>query len=320
MIAESQSVLIIGSRGSDLARWQAEHVASRLQGEVRIEIIKTKGDQMLDVPLQGRVDKGFFTKEIEDALLDGRVDLAVHSLKDLPTTLPPGLFLGAVSERAQVSDVLLVRPEKVDTTRLIPVVDGGRIGATSLRRQALLRRFAPELEAVMLRGNVPTRLRKLRENQYDAIIVARAGLDRLELDQSGLHAFELNPDIWIPAPGQAALGIEVRSGDKAVLEALQGVNHPLTSREVRIERSLLARFEGGCHVAFGAWARIRDGKVLVLAGHEDEQGRWLAVQIEATQDKEAEQLAYDTLMQVMKTKVEVDSWDGVLATRWRPSY
>jgi hydroxymethylbilane synthase len=312
--------LIIGSRGSDLARWQAEHVASRLPGQVRIEIIKTKGDRILDTALQGSADKGFFTKELEDALLEGRVDLAVHSLKDLPTTLPDKLMLGAVSARAPIADVLLVRTDKLDEKRLLPVVDGGKVGATSLRRQALLRRYAPELVPMMLRGNVPTRVQKLRDGQYDAIILARAGLERLELPLDGLACFELNPEIWLPAPGQAVLGIELRENDHDTLNAIKELHDDTSWRAVNVERTLLSRFEGGCHAAFGAWARVQGKGMDVLVGHEDDQGRWLAARAEADNDRDAQELAYTKLRDVMKTGIEVDHWDGILAQRWQPSY
>lgn len=305
--------LVIGSRGSQLALWQSEYVSECLEAECRIKVIKTSGDRFLDQSLQGQADKGFFTKEIEDELLAGEVDLAVHSLKDLPTTLPEGLALGALMKRVAPSDLLLVRPERVFADAALPVVAGSVVGATSLRRQALLRRFAPDLDPAMLRGNVPTRIRKLRDGEYDAIIIARAGVDRLKLDLEGLAVFELNPEIWLPAPGQAVMGIEIREGDSRIIEAVSPLADDLSARAVCIERDLLARFEGGCHTAFGSLARPSEKGVDILVGHEDEAGRWLAAQVFADDDQVAMDAAYEKLSRVLKTGLEEDKWSGKIA-------
>ncbi len=304
---------VIGSRGSQLARWQADHVAAALPGGADIIIIKTAGDRFLDQSLQGQADKGFFTKEIEDELLAGRVDLAVHSLKDLPTTLPAGLALGAVSRRAAVADLLLVHPAAHAPGRPLPVKAGGKLGATSLRRQSLVRRFAPDLEPLMLRGNVPTRLDKLRRGDYDAIIIARAGIDRLGLSLDGLLAYELDPRVWLPAAGQAVLGLEIREGDSLMRERLQGFHDETSFRAVTLERGLLARFEGGCHTAFGAWAVIDDHQITVRLGHEDATGVWRATMVEATRDEDVLEAAYARMAAVLDGKEEEATWQGAIA-------
>lgn len=312
--------LVIGSRGSKLALWQANHVAGILGNKAEIKIIKTSGDKFLDQNLQGQADKGFFTKEIEDELLAGTVDLAVHSLKDLPTILPDGLTLGCVSKRAAVSDLLLVRNEMVDENNAVPVKAKSRIGATSLRRQSLLRRYAPELVPTFLRGNVPTRIDKLRRGEYEAIIIARAGIDRLQLDLTDLSVFELNPYIWLPAPGQAALGIEIRENDERVENAISVLKDTMAERAVSIERDLLTRFEGGCHTAFGALANVGADKAEVLVGFEDADGNWFAAKAEANDDEELKEIAYNKLQGIIASGKEEDEFCGKIAYKIKLSY
>lgn len=247
---------IIGSRGSDLALWQTRWVAQRLSAPVDTKIIHTQGDRVLDRDLSGMEGKGFFTKEIEDELHAGSIDIAVHSLKDLPTTTPAGLSIAAICERAPVSDMLLVHPDWHDPSRPFPVKPGGKVGASSLRRQACVRAAGPSLEPASLRGNVPTRVRKCREGQYAAVVLAEAGLSRLALDFKPLFAYRLSSEIWLPAPGQGALGIETRANDPAE-SFVANLHHAPTAHACDIERGLLARFEGGCHLPLGTWA---DGK------------------------------------------------------------
>lgn len=300
--------LVIGSRGSRLALWQAGHVAELLPCESMVKVIKTSGDRFLDQALQRRNDKGFFTKEIEEELIAGTVDLAVHSLKDLPTLLPDGLMLGAVTKRAGVSDLLIVRPGAIDAANPLPVKTGGRLGATSLRRQALLRRYAPMYDPAMLRGNVPTRVDKLRRGDYDAIIIARAGVDRLGLDLSGLSVFELNPAVWLPAPGQGVLGIEIRKGDAQTASALVKLNDSRVRGAAGIERELLSRFEGGCHTAFGSWAELGEGRITLRLGREDDGGRWFAAVVTGEREEEIIELAYEKLKRVVSSGNEEDSF------------
>jgi len=270
----SKETVKIGSRGSRLALWQAEAVARLLGAPSEIKVVETSGDRFLDINLQGRLEKGFFTKEIEETLLAGEIDIAVHSLKDLPVESPPGLCIGACLERAAVCDLLLVHPEWHDPKELLPLRAGGRVGATSLRRRALLTVYAHQAEAVFLRGNVPTRIRKCREGQYGAIVLAGAGVERLSLELAPLVAYELNPEIWLPAPGQGAIAVQARSEDGKTLSMLAAMDSVETRHAVSIERGLLAKFEGGCHTAFGAWARPEDGAWKVVLGLERTGEGW----------------------------------------------
>lgn len=287
--------IIIGSRGSDLALWQANYVKKKLQElqvEAEIKVIKTSGDIFLEKSLQQGLDKGAFTKEIEEELLKKEIDVAVHSLKDLPTEMPTGLQLTAVSEREACADLLLVHPSATEQSNPLPVKENSIIGATSLRRQSLLRKFAPSLKAKMLRGNVPSRIKKLRDGQYQAIILAEAGIKRLKLVLDDLIVYRLNPLLWLPAPAQGVLGLQSRIDDVSANELLQTLHHPDTFTLVNIERQLLRHFEGGCHSAFGAWANyeisppkgLTTKKIRVLLGHENSTGHWQAKEI---LDKEA---------------------------------
>lgn len=272
----------IGTRGSELALWQARHIQARLGGEgagVSLDIIKTTGDRLLDIPLQNQLDKGFFTKELEVALLDLRVDAAVHSLKDLPTQLPEGLVLAAVPGRAAVGDLLLVRREAVDLGRPLPLKPGSRVGTASMRRMALLKHLAPDVEATFLRGNVPTRLGKAQKGELDAVILARAGVSRLGLDPGELVVFDLNPRLWLPAAAQGALGLEARGADQATLDRLAQLHHVPTASAVDVERGLLRRMEGGCHSAFGALAEVDEaGQGVLRAGLGDDNG-WHHIEV-----------------------------------------
>ena len=231
--------LIIGSRGSDLALWQSRWVAAHLGIPTEIKIIQTQGDRILDRDLTGVEGKGFFTKELEDALYARSIDIAVHSLKDLPTTTPPGLHIAAVCERAPASDILLVHPDWHDPDAPLPIRRGGRVGASSLRRQAFVRGAGQALEPVSLRGNVPTRVRKCKEGQYAAVVLAEAGLSRLAIDFSPLRAYRLSVAQWLPAPGQGALGIETRSADPAG-EVCARLNHG-SNAERLLHRARAAR-------------------------------------------------------------------------------
>ncbi len=265
--------LKLGTRGSELALWQARETARRLPGGADIEIIKTAGDQRQDIPLQGQLEQGFFTKEIERQLMSGAVDAAVHSLKDLPTQLPPGLVLAAILPRAAVSDLLMVHPEWHDPAAPLPLKAGCPVGAMSLRRQALLRVHGPQAEARMIRGNVPTRLERCAAGEYGALILARAGVERLGLKPAGLVRYELQPELWPCAPGQGAVAVEARADDAEALAILAQIDDEPTRRAVELERRLLANFEGGCHTAFAAWARLVKHQWEVLLGLEL-AGQW----------------------------------------------
>jgi hydroxymethylbilane synthase len=266
-------MIVIGSRGSQLALWQANHIQARLQAlgaETRIEIIKTSGDKIQDVALAKAGGKGLFTKEIEEALLEGSIDLAVHSLKDVPTEIPGGLTIAAVPEREDPRDAILGK-------RLKDLTDGDIVGTSSLRRSAQLKAVG-RVSIKMLRGNVDTRLRKLDEGQYGAIVLAAAGLRRLGLEQ---RIAELIPiEIMCPAAGQGALAIETR-GDGGPAHALaQKLNHADTRSAVTAERALLKTLEGGCQVPVGAHAIISGGTVRLRAivaspgGERTIRGEW----------------------------------------------
>jgi len=258
-------LLVAGTRGSTLALWQTRQVADRLQAaspglEVQIRIIRTRGDAVADRPLSQVGGKGLFVTEIEDALAAGEIDLAVHSLKDMPTEQPEGLVLGAILERADARDALVVRGGAGD---LWSLPAGARVGTSSLRRQAQLLAARPDLQTLDLRGNVDTRLRKLREGRYDAIVLAGAGLERLGL--AGAISQILPLDVVLPAVGQGALCVEVRAGDAATRGLVAALDHAATRRAAGAERALLRRLEGGCQVPVGAYARPEGGE-LVLQG------------------------------------------------------
>ena len=243
----------VGTRGSALALWQTRHVSSRVKVAVTERIITTQGDVNLTDKLVGKLEKGFFTQELETALHAKEIDWAVHSLKDLPTRMPEGLTLGAVLERAPAADLLLLRPEAVDELKALPVKAGSRIGSCSLRREAMLKHYAPGTLPVPLRGNVPTRVQKLRDGLYDGILLAEAGVTRLDLPLDGLAVFRLNPSRWPCAPGQGAVAVQCRADDREVIEVLSVLHHAPTARAVNLERDFLRELEGGCTTPFGCF-------------------------------------------------------------------
>jgi hydroxymethylbilane synthase len=251
----------IGSRGSALARWQAEHVKARLEAagtQAEIVFITTTGDRLLDRRLELVGGKGAFLKEIEEALLAGQVDLAVHSLKDVPTKLPEGLRLAACLERADPRDALV----SADGLGFGELPSGARVGTTSLRRQAVVRSLRPDLEVLDLRGNVDTRLLRLREGRFDAILLAMAGLDRLGRGAEVTQA--LDPEVFVPAPGQGAIVIECRDRDEDAAAAVRPLNHDPTQAAVDAERTFLASLGGGCNVPLGAHAVVTPAGTLRL--------------------------------------------------------
>jgi hydroxymethylbilane synthase len=244
--------LRIGSRGSQLALWQANHIAALLRGAghmVEIEIIKTTGDRLQEVTFAQVGSKGMFTKEIEEALAEGRVDLAVHSLKDLPTELPEPFALAATPPRVDPRDVLVSEKH----LRLADLPQGARVGTSSQRRRAQLKALRPDIDAVEFRGNVDTRLRKLAEGQVEAILLAAAGLDRL--GKTDWVRERLDPKNFCPAAGQGSLGIETRKDDAATIEAVSFLDHADTRFAVTAERAALASLGGGCQVPIGIHCR-----------------------------------------------------------------
>jgi hydroxymethylbilane synthase len=264
--------IVIGSRGSDLALWQANFVKRELQKahkglKVEIKLIKTKGDKILNVALSKIGDKSLFTKELETALLNGEIDIAVHSLKDLQTSLPKGLKLAAVTKRHDVEDVLIARKKK---TTIESLPEGATVATGSLRRKAQLKHIRPDIKVVDLRGNVPTRIDKFLKSKWDAIILARAGVERLKMKK---YISSIIPkETILPAVGQGALGIEISSKNKFAEKIVKVLHDENAYCAVLAERALLKTLEGGCQVPIGAFAEVRsnglylDGLVASLDG------------------------------------------------------
>jgi hydroxymethylbilane synthase len=257
--------IIIGSRGSELALWQANFVKKELEKKnknvsVEIKIIKTKGDKILDVALSKIGDKSLFTKELETELINKNIDLAVHSLKDLQTDIPKGLILAAVTKRHNVQDVLIARKKG---TTIFNLPDSATIATGSLRRRCQLLHLRPDLNIVDLRGNVPSRIKKFLESDWDAIILARAGVERLKLNK--YISSIIKTDVMLPAVGQGALGIETRVDNKFVNDIVKSIHHEDTYKAVLAERALLKVLEGGCQVPIGAFAEVKQNSLLIDA-------------------------------------------------------
>jgi hydroxymethylbilane synthase len=256
--ARASESLIVGSRGSQLALWQARHIAGLLRDsgiDTCIEVIKTTGDRLPTAALIGAGGKGLFTKEIEEALLAGAIDLAVHSLKDLPTELPEGLVIAAIPMREDARDAILGR-------RLDELTPGARVGTSSERRRAQLLALRPDLDVQPVRGNVDTRIRKRKQGQYDAVVLALAGLRRLGLEREAVQIFSV--DEICPAAGQGALAIETRRGD-AVSAICSRLGHEPTRQAVACERAVLAGLGGGCHLPVGAFAEVEGDRLRMRA-------------------------------------------------------
>ncbi len=256
--------LRLGTRGSALARAQTAGIAAQLKAsnpdlEVEEIIVRTRGDAMLGSPIHELGGKGLFVKEIEDALLRGDIDAAVHSLKDLPSELPEGLILASIPEREEPWDALVSRGGE----SIRGLVPGSRIGTSSLRRIAQIRRYRRDLEIVELRGNVDTRLEKVAAGEVEAAVLALAGLKRLGLEERATET--LAPELMLPAPGQGALAIETRDDDAATRRLMEGLDHLETKRAVTSERAVMARLEGGCQLPLAVFAEIRKGEFHIKA-------------------------------------------------------
>lgn len=255
-------ILIIGTRGSDLALWQANFVKDQLAGigvQSELKIIKTQGDSFLNLRLDKLEGKGFFTKELEEELLNGQIDIAVHSHKDLPTKQPEGLIIAAVSEREDPAELLLILKDCVDIHQKLSVKFSGMVGTSSNRRKAQLLAIRPDLEVEDLRGNVLTRIQKLRDEDYDAIMLAKAGVHRLGADLSEFYIEEVQPMEIVPAPAQGVLALQIRENDKELFDELQGLNHPDVAQAIGLERKVLNIFDGGCHMPLGCYCRKEEG-------------------------------------------------------------
>lgn len=273
----ARAKLRLGTRGSELARTQSRTVAAaleRLGFAVELTIIKTSGDQNTTSTFASIGPQGAFVREIEQALVEQRVELAVHSFKDLPTKSPPEITIAAVMQRVDPADLLLVRRDASASAAdggLLPLKPGARVGTASARRRAWLLHFRPDLAVEALRGNVPTRVRRLEEGGFDAIVLAAAGVERLQAEQrlgsslAGIEVLRLDPARFVSAPAQGALAVQCRGDDARVLAALESIDHAPTRAAVAAERDALARAEGGCDVAFGAYCFAENGKHTLIA-------------------------------------------------------
>lgn len=283
----------VATRKSQLALWQANFVKTKLEAlghGVDLVLIETQGDkdQQPFALMQGQ---GFFTKAVQDAVLAGEADVAVHSHKDLPSAVMPGLEIAAVTERADPRDVLLVRPEKFDAVaQNLPLKEGATVGTSATRRQKQLLSLRPDLATRELRGNVPTRVQKLRDGHYDAVVLAAAGLERLGLDLSGLEVLMLEPEVMVPAPAQGALALETRRDAYDVASVLTDLHDIPAYRAVAAERGLMAMLQGGCQLALGAHAVYADGVVRLKAWYE---GRY--VETKHPSSEGAAMLAFEAL-------------------------
>ena len=265
--------VVIGSRGSDLALWQANHVKAQLENigcTVEIKIIVTQGDAIQHLSFDKLEGKGFFTKEIEKELLEGNIDLAVHSHKDLETNPPAGLMIACVSEREDPADLLLVLKDSVDPSKEWNLKENAIVGTSSARRKSQVMRFRPDVEIKDLRGNVPTRIQKLRDGGYDAILLAKAGVDRLKIDLSEFEVVVMNPKSFVPAPAQGVLGLQIREGDTALFDVLQKLNHTEVQRRIGVERKVLNLMEGGCQLPLGVYCDEND--IVYVSYSEDWKG------------------------------------------------
>ena len=267
----------IGSRGSDLALWQANHVKRQLENlgcTVDITIITTQGDAIQHLSFDKLEGKGFFTKEIEQALLDNTIDLAVHSHKDLETNQPEGLEIACVSEREDPADLLLIAKGSVDTEKVWNLKENAIVGTSSARRKSQVLRFRDDVQIRDLRGNVPTRIQKLRDKQYDAILLAKAGVDRLEIDLSEFDVFVMDPTEFVPAPAQGVLALQIRASDTALFESLQHMNHPEVQKRIAVERKVLNLMQGGCQLPLGVYCDENDIVYVSYSSNWENGSNW----------------------------------------------
>lgn len=270
--------ITIGSRGSDLALWQANYIKQQLEelgAEVSITIIKTQGDAIQHLSFDKMEGKGFFTKELETALLDQSIDLAVHSHKDLETNFPEGLTIAAVSEREDPSDLLLICKNSVDESQKWGLKQGAVVGTSSARRKSQVMRYRPDVTIQDLRGNVPTRIQKLADGGYDAILLAKAGIDRLKIKLDDFHVVVLDPRAFVPAPAQGVLGLQIRENDTELAKLLSELNHTAVQQRIAVERKVLNLLQGGCQLPLGVYCPDEQN-VYVSFGENWEDGAILA--------------------------------------------
>ena len=249
-------MLKIGTRGSKLALWQAHDLQAQLKAigeETELVIIKTKGDQIQDIGFDKIEGKGFFTKEIEEALLSEAIDIAVHSMKDLPTEMVDGLVIAGLSSRANPSDLLIIKKSSVDINRPLKVRAGATVGTSSIRRKVQLQHFDQSIACADVRGNVPTRLSKLDTEHYDAIVLAAAGVERLEINLDNYHVVEFNPKEYVSAPAQGVIAYQCRIGDKPTRRILKKIHSSHTAQCTNVERTVMKIMDGGCQLPLGAY-------------------------------------------------------------------
>ena len=265
--------LVIGTRGSELALWQANYVKDRL-AEIgvgaELKVIKTQGDIVQHLRLDKLEGKGFFTKELEEELLNGEIDLAVHSHKDLPTVNPPGLTIAAVTAREDPSELLIIHKDCVDFKKRLALKHNAIVGTSSNRRKAQLLAMRPDLEFDDLRGNVLSRIEKLRDENYDAIMLAKAGITRVNVDLSDFHVEELPPVEIIPAPAQGVLAVQIRENDTQLSEVLQSINNTEVADTIAVERQVLNLFDAGCHAPMGCYCRKQGDLYEVWTSNADD--------------------------------------------------
>lgn len=274
----------IGTRGSDLALWQAQHIKARLEElgcTIEIKIIQTQGDLIQDLSFSKLEGKGFFTKEIEQALLSNKIDLAIHSHKDLETHPPQDLLIAAVSEREDPAELLLIHPRAFDDSMLWNLKNDSVIGTSSARRKSQVLAHRSDLIISDLRGNVPTRIAKLRAGEYDAILLAKAGVNRLELDLSDLVCVRLDPKIIVPAPAQGVLGLQIRSNDERTKQLISPLNDTAVHALIAIERKVLNLMDGGCQLPLGVY---NDGQFIHVTHAHSDQDAAVSFKFEATEN------------------------------------
>ena len=256
-----KSKIIIGTRGSKLALWQAHFTKDNLEKmgiEVDIKIIKTRGDKIQHLSFDKIEGKGFFTKELEDALLSGQVDLAVHSMKDLPTESPEGLSIAGVSYRENPADWLVINKGQEDTSKIYQLKEKAVVGTSSARRKAILLDIRPDIHLKDIRGNVPTRLQKLKDGQFDAIVLAAAGLTRLDLDMSDFIVVKLNTKEFVPAPAQGVLAYQTCTADIETRKIIKRLHNSEVAAVTNVERKVLNLLGGGCHMPLGVYCELDD--------------------------------------------------------------
>lgn len=253
---DKKKKLIIGTRGSELALWQARHLQDTLKSigqESELSIIKTKGDNIQNLGFDKLEGKGFFTKEIEEALNKGQIDVAVHSLKDLPTESPEDLVIAGLSYREDPADLLIINKQSLNPNSPLKLHDGAVVGTSSIRRKVQIKHFLPSVELKDLRGNVPTRIKKLESGVYDAIIIAHAGVNRIEADLGTFHCIRLNPKEFVPAPAQGVIGFQVRKEDLAARALIDAIHKREVARCTNVERKVLKLMAGGCQIPLGVY-------------------------------------------------------------------